>query len=128
MKTKVLDSKTLHKKAWNVFSKWIRKVRDGDICYTCGARGGPNNAGHFWHNVLDFDEENIHCQCVRCNKWLSGNLAQYSANLLRDKGPEKFKELERRHYVAMRGEKRSIQDYLDIIEKYKKKIANKEVI
>lgn len=127
-KIKVLDSKKLKAKAWVVFSKWIREVRDGNVCFTCGDRNGPFNAGHFWHGVLDFDEENVHCQCAKCNHYMSGNLAMYSANLLRKIGPERFKELEIRHYRALAGERKSPQDYLDIIEKYKKKIANKEVI
>lgn len=77
------------------------------------------NAGHFYHAVLDFDEENINGQCVRCNKWMHGNLAPYSVYLLNKLGKKKFDALNIRHYRAMAGEKRYPQDYLDIIEKYK---------
>src|SRR3990167_3937552 len=65
----------LHKKAWNVFSKWIRE-RD-KTCITCGSRSSLQ-AGHFWHGVLDFDPMNINAQCSGCNHFKSGNLAIYS--------------------------------------------------
>ena len=107
-------AKTLHQKAWAVFSKWIRN-RDKK-CFTCN--GNAENAGHFWHGVLDFDEENIHGQCVRCNKWLHGNLAVYSTNLLALLGKKRFDALTIRHYRAMGGEKRTEQEYNDIIAKY----------
>lgn len=110
--------KIIRDKAWNTFSLWIR-TRDKFTCYTCGDKTGVMQAGHFFHNVLDFDEENIHCQCSRCNHFKSGNLAEYAVRLLRDLGTKKFKALEQRHYQAMKGEKRSIEDYQKIIDKYK---------
>lgn len=111
---------TLKKKAWRVFSKWIR-ARD-PFCVTClilSKKIPSQNAGHFWHGVLDFDEENINGQCVHCNKWLSGNLANYSIYLIRKLGIKKFKELDLRHTKAMAGEYKTDQEYLDIIDKYK---------
>lgn len=113
---KNLSKKTLHKKAWNTFSKWIRE-RD-KICVTCGSRNDLQ-AGHFWHACLDFDEMNINGQCVQCNYYKSGNLAPYSIYLINKYGVDAFKDLEKRHYLALRGEYRTEQDYLDIIEKYK---------
>ena len=104
--------------AWAVFSKCIRN-RDNYKCYTCQSSGGLMNAGHFWHGVLDFDEENIHCQCVGCNHFKSGNLAVYASNLIRDMGIKKFKALEIRHHRDKMSGKKEIQYYLDIIEKYK---------
>ena len=107
---------TLKRKAWATFSKWIRN-RDKN-CVTCET-GKAENAGHFWHNILDFDEENINGQCVRCNKWLSGNLSSYSVYLLGKLGKRKFDALTLRHFRAMKGEKRTDEELLDIIEKYK---------
>ncbi len=103
-------------RAWDVFSKWIRE-RD-KRCVTCGALEGLQ-AGHFWHNVLDFDEMNINAQCARCNHYLSGNLAVYASYLISKYGQKKFQDLEARHYLAMKAEKRSVEDYDVIIEKYK---------
>src|ERR1035437_3381143 len=90
MKSKLLRLKD---NAWKTFSKWIRE-RDGH-CVTCGA--GAENAGHFWHNMLDFDEININAQCVHCNKWMSGNLAVYAIYLIKKHGLRKFLDLYDRH-------------------------------
>lgn len=114
-----LTLKGAKKKAWNTFSKWIRK-RD-PYCVThlvMGKKVPSEHAGHFWHGVLDFDEDNISGQCVNCNKWNSGRLAEYSTYLLNKLGKEKFDALAKRHTMAMKGEKRSIQDYLEIVKKY----------
>ena len=109
----------LKDKAWKTFSLFIRN-RDKK-CVTCDKVLPVEllQAGHFFHGVLDFDEENINAQDARCNKWLSGNLAPYSVYLLGKLGKKKFDALNIRHYRAMGGEKRSEQDYLNIIEKYK---------
>lgn len=112
MRKKILRLKD---KAWKVFSLYIRN-RD-KRCITCGSTNSLQ-AGHFFHNVLDFDPENIFAQCARCNHYLSGNLAIYSVNLLKLLGKKKFDALNIRHYRAMKGEKRSEQDYLDIIKKH----------
>ena len=105
----------LKKKAWQTFSKWIRN-RDV-TCVTCQI-GKADNAGHFWHNILDFDEININGQCVRCNKWLSGNLNSYAEYLIKKYGIKKFKDLSSRHYKVMQGEHYEIEDYQKIIKKY----------
>ena len=113
-------TKTLPKKAWDVFSKWIRN-RD-PYCVTHlilnGSQVPSENAGHFWHAVLDFDEVNINGQCVNCNKWNSGRLAEYSIYLINKHGQHAFEQLNARHYLAMKGEKRTDEDYYKIIEKY----------
>ena len=87
------------------------------MCVSCKT-GKAENAGHFYHGLLDFDEENINGQCVRCNKWLHGNLAPYSHYLLKKLGRKKMEVLNKRHYLAMAGEYRTEQDYIDIITKY----------
>lgn len=103
------------KQAWDTFSKWIR-ARDKK-CVTCGSRN-TLQAGHFWHNCLDFDEININAQCARCNKWLSGNLAVYANYLIDKYGIKEFKDLEKRHYLALKGEKRTEQEYQEIVNRY----------
>jgi len=113
------------KRAWTAFSAYIR-ARD-KRCISCNT-GLAENGGHYWHNVLDFDEENINGQCVRCNKWLSGNLASYGAYLLKKLGLKKFNDLDKRHTLAIAGEKRSIEDYLEIEARYRvllKKLTDK---
>lgn len=42
--------------------------------------GKQDNAGHFvgrGNFSLRYSDENVNMQCVRCNKWLSGNNASY---------------------------------------------------
>lgn len=122
----IKDRKKLKKKAWETFSVWIR-TRDKQ-CFTCGKRIWDGElgewsinglqAGHFWHGVLDFDEENIHAQCQQCNHFKSGNLAEYSVRLLRLLGKERFDALEKRKNEAMRGELLSAEEYEAIINKY----------
>lgn len=111
---------TLRKKAWTIFSKWVRN-RD-KRCVTCGSTNSLQ-AGHFFHGVLDFDEVNINAQCARCNKWLHGNLAVYSNYLLNKYGEEEFKKLDQRHWLAMKGEYRTDEDYQNIIHKYDKSVS-----
>lgn len=105
----------LRDKAWDTFSLWIRD-RD-KRCVTCGSYSDLQ-AGHFWHNCLDFDEININAQCVQCNYYKSGNLAAYSAYLIYKYGVDEFNKLEVRHYLSMKGEYRTEEDYRKIIEKY----------
>lgn len=127
MRVTIKDRKKLKKKAWDTFSIWIRS-RDRR-CYTCDKQVWDEElgewtikglqAGHFWHGVLDFDEVNIHAQCVKCNHFNSGRLAEYSTRLLRDIGKKEFNALEKRKNQAMKGELLSAEDYEYLIKKYK---------
>ena len=105
----------LKDKAWKTFSTWVRN-RDKRCC-TCFT-GKAENAGHFWHAVLDFDEININGQCVQCNNYNSGNLAEYAIYLIRKYGLKTFFDLYDRKNLAKKGEVRSEQDYQDLIDKY----------
>jgi hypothetical protein len=77
----------LKKALWTIFSKWIR-ARDNYICYTCGKPG--NHAGHYVPqskgNALRWNEKNVHCQCMSCNCYKSGNLSVYALNLEKQYG------------------------------------------
>ena len=78
--------KRLFTKAWAEFSKYIRR-KEKNICFTCGATGVTMHAGHYKHtgkyklHPLNFNEVNIHCQCVRCNTYGAGRLDLYSMKL-----------------------------------------------
>lgn len=133
--TKVQERNKLriwHKKAWDKMSEFVRK-RDKGICYTCGKANWDEElgeftikgmqGGHFRHGVLDFDPENIHCQCPQCNKWLSGNLAIYAVNLLNELGEKRFIALNERADQALKGEIRSVEDYQLLIHQLEYKIS-----
>lgn len=92
---KVTPIKKLKKKAWALQSEWIRRKEDG-VCFTCGKKlpWKEQQSGHFVHgDSLDFDLRNIHCQCVRCNHWLSGNLIPYTRKMLALYGEDVVDEL-----------------------------------
>lgn len=77
----------LKRKLWKEFSRYIRQ-RDKGVCFTCGKQDEWKNtdAGHFIEKSIGganlyFDEQNVHCQCTKCNRYLSGNLGQYAMRL-----------------------------------------------
>jgi len=113
--------KTLHKKAWRLHSEYVRKSERG-ICYTCGKHNHWKlcNAGHYVHqNSLDFDPVNIHCQCVRCNNYLSGNLGIYAERLIAEYGEEAVADLRHR---ANEIKKFTIEELENLILLYKQKL------
>ena len=86
---KLKSIKSLKKQAWKLMSEYVRR-RDRGVCFTCGDQRPwkGQQAGHFVHkDCLDFDFRNINCQCVRCNKWLHGNLTVYAERLIQTCGP-----------------------------------------
>lgn len=127
-KDTIKKRKSLHKQLWDLRSKIVR-IKANGVCYTCGVNYwdetiGANDikqmqAGHFRHNVLDFDPENIRCQCVRCNKYLHGNASEYARKLVRELGPKKFEALCVRADKALKGELYSYDWYVDEIAKAK---------
>jgi len=69
---------------------------------------------------LYFHEQNVHCQCYRCNINLGGNGAVYAKNFVDKYGQEAFDEIMR---LKDQGYKKyTIQDYKDLTEEYKKKV------
>ncbi|MBD3194074.1 MAG: recombinase [Candidatus Lokiarchaeota archaeon] len=112
--------KVLKKKAWKVFSEYIRR-RDKGICITCGKKDNWQlmHAGHFKHGKLDFDEVNINCQCVSCNRFKHGRLDVYAEKLIEKHGHLVLSDLVKRSNEI----KKHSRDELEIIiEKYGRKI------
>ena len=73
--------KRADERACKAMSDYIRE-RDGWKCITCPAVGNKNNmdAGHFLdrrYTDIKFDERNVNCQCVGCNKWKNGAWDKY---------------------------------------------------
>ena len=102
-------------------------MRDNYICFTCNKRCDKNTsqAGHFIHrNSLDFDERNIHCQCVKCNKYLSGNLIEYTLKMIKKYGHETVDELK---ILSHQVRKFSRDELEEIIENYKSKLKTDEL-
>lgn len=106
-------------RAWSAFSRWVR-IKSGGKCFTCEnfQPWKEMNASHFIHGKLDFDEMNINACCVRCNKWLSGNLGEYAIRLIKKYGLKAVDDLKLRASRAV-VEKRTVEEYLEIERKYK---------
>jgi hypothetical protein len=87
--------KSLKKRAWTLFSKYIR-LRDclkttgtttHGVCITCGKTYPIESlqAGHFIAgrcNAILFDEEMTHAQCYACNVGLHGNVLEYRRKII----------------------------------------------
>ena len=107
---------TLKRKAWTIFSRWIRN-RDENVCYTCGSFAA--HAGHFipqgGHQSVMFDPVNVNAQCVSCNLWRHGNLHEYSVRLIKQHGLDEFNALSERGRQLKKFTK---EELLEIIKKY----------
>ena len=94
--------KKLADTAWALMSEVVRRTgadkRGFNTCYTCKIKvhWKESNASHRWHGALDYDSMNIKNCCVRCNKWLSGNLGLFERHLIEEYGMEAVKDLEKR--------------------------------
>jgi len=106
------------------FSRFIRlRACDGcnrGVCVTCGAivDYSEANAGHFiprQHLAIRYDERNVHLQCVRCNKWMHGNLINYTLYMQNRYGQEVVDELMRLKRTTV---KMTRDDYNTLLEKY----------
>jgi len=79
------------------------QIRDkGKNCVSCNRpdEGKKRDAGHFWSQggnpSVRFDLDNIHVQCVYCNRDLHGNLLEYRPKLIQRIGKARFDDLEHR--------------------------------
>ena len=126
---------SLRDKSWYLrecqkwFNKFIRMRDSGGACISCQKplrsdyrlRGHLYDAGHY-RSVgacpeLRFDEDNCHAQCVKCNRDLSGNAADYRISLVRKIGVERVEKLEGHH----KQNKYTIDDLKELIKHYKYK-------
>jgi hypothetical protein len=92
------------KDAQVAFNRYVRFRDIGKGCISCGADcsatsvGGSGDAGHFRSRGsaphLRFDERNCHLQCKKCNRYLSGNVADYRIGLIERIGLEAVEALE----------------------------------
>lgn len=115
---KLRPYKNIRKQAWDLQSEWVRRSAKG-VCFTCEdtREWKLQQAGHFIHkNCLDFDLRNIHCQCVKCNKYLSGNLVPYTIGMIEKYGKEVVDYLRRNSYQVKKFSRSELET---MIEDYK---------
>lgn len=109
------------------FNAYIRErdARNNYGCISCGnlAKYIQYQAGHYMgvqaFPNLRFDEENVHRQCVHCNKELYGNIHYYRIGLIERIGQERFDALEGRKNTEL---KISIPEIKEKIAYYKAEI------
>lgn len=111
MRKKLQSIKNLKKSIWSLFSEWVRRNEKG-ICWTCGDKKHwkEMQAGHYIHNKLDFDPINVHCQCVRCNHFLSGNLGVYGEKMIKTYGQDVIDDLRRRSNVIFKPSRQELEE------------------
>lgn len=109
-----------------VFNSYIRERDKNKGCITCSEplwQKKKFDAGHFYsagnYPSIRFDENNVHGQCVHCNRDKHGNLAEYSVRLPNRIGKEAFEALRVR---AQQFNKLSIPELKALIIKYKERL------
>jgi len=126
MKKQTLSS--LKKKAWKLFSEWIRR-KDADAggtvqCFTCSKLmfWKESHAGHALpgrHNAVLLDPEIVRVQCPPCNLWKGGNYPVFTTKLIKEKGMEWWEaKLEGARAIV----KLTRADYESLIQSYKQKL------
>lgn len=113
--------KSIQKKIWLLLKeKTIEKY--GNRCYTCGAsnlEGANCQLGHMWAKAslsahLKYDPRVLRIQCFRCNINFGGQGAIFYANMLKEIGAKKMKELEKEKQILVKAD---LPYYLNLYEK-----------
>lgn len=112
-----------------IFQKYCR-LRDADApCISCGKHSKYYDGGHFFkaevYSGVIFDENNVHKQCVNCNRDLYGNLIEYRINLIKKIGIDAVEQLEQKA-LKTREYKYSDDELKNIKEVYALKIKQLE--
>ena len=115
--------------AQRVFNEYIRERDRDQCCISCGLPPGEGayltgskwDCGHY-RSVgacpeLRYDEENAHRQCVKCNRYLSGNAVEYRAGLLHRIGPDRLARVEGPNAPV----NYSVADLQELVKKFKDK-------
>lgn len=105
-----------------VFNQYIRKRDEKEPCISCGKFREHYDAGHYrsvgGHRELRFNEDNVHKQCVYCNRHKGGNQIEYRKGLIKKIGEERVLNLEKKHEPV----KLSIPEIKSSIKYYKDKL------
>ncbi|MFY3770068.1 recombination protein NinG [Providencia manganoxydans] len=122
-KLAVKPLKYFTQQAQSAFNAYIRERDKGQPCISCGRNTGAKmNAGHYRtvgaNPELRFNEDNCHIQCEHCNSYRSGNIEQYTPELKKKIGQERFDILMGFHELP----KWKREDYERIRDHYRKKL------
>jgi len=125
IKEKLMTKSDYLKIAQKVFNTYIRLRDKGKPCISCDKflKDNDVNASHYYSvgssPNLRFNEHNVHSSCIKCNKELHGNIAEYSIRLPIRIGKDNFEQLiQDRNKPALK----SIIEVQEIIKIYREKI------
>ena len=109
-----------------IFNEYIRLRDSGKPCISCGGFG-EMQAGHYYavsgYDGLRFDEDNVFCECVRCNCFDESHLIGYGSNLINRIGIERYKALQEKAILYKKfGKKWSRSEIEEMIKIYKEKL------
>ncbi len=124
LKEKVKTKSDYLKEVQALFNTYVRLRDENKSCISCGVdlRGRKFDAGHYrsvgGNPQLRFDLNNVHGQCVYCNRHLHGNLLEYRIRLIKRIGLEAVEILEQDNQPK----KYSIPELILMKEDYKERI------
>ena len=85
-------------------NSYVRSRDYGDVCISCGNKmnwnmvGGAVDSSHYRSTGssphMRFNIFNVHAGCVKCNRFLSGNITDYRIRLIKKIGEKKVLEIE----------------------------------
>lgn len=94
----VLSLSQLKKKVQRAVNAYVRKRDENEPCISCSKQSESWEAGHYIaqgsSGYLRYNFDNIHKQCVSCNRFKHGNLLEYRINLLTKIGSKRVDWLE----------------------------------
>lgn len=126
---KKLTLEGAQKKLWTTVSEYIRR-RDLGRCFTCGVikPWKKTQAGHYIHgsenskySPLHFNEYNVHCQCVHCNKWLHGNTTEYAYRLKKKYGARILDVLQK---LKMQPKRLTVEEMVELNNYWKERLKD----
>ena len=108
-KEKLKTRSDYNKEAQQAFNKYVRLRDEKSPCISCGSIlreedqkvGGVRDCGHYLsrgaHPQHRFNLCNTASQCVRCNRYLSGNVANFRIGMIQRWGVERMEAIESDH-------------------------------
>jgi hypothetical protein len=105
------------------FQKWCRLRDEKEPCISCGTTTAKKwDGGHYLkaelYSGVIFDERNVNRQCVSCNQYKDGNVADYRIGLIKKIGLDQVIALEDLANET-RTKKWTIEELQQIKNKYK---------
>tara|TARA_R100000951_G_scaffold116523_1_gene128775 strand:- start:3064 stop:3615 length:552 start_codon:yes stop_codon:yes gene_type:complete len=114
------------KKVQTVFNKYIRLRDVNKGCVSCGTplQNRKFDAGHYYPTTYEgirFHEDNVHGQCVPCNREKHGNIHEYRKRITNRISNEELQWLDDNRYIKLKLSKSELEE---LYNKYKQKVKD----